>query len=88
MELSADFYEEEEKKAEDVITGNETILLVDDEAVILDVGKKMMQFLGYRVITATSGAKALEVYPEHGGKVDLVILDLIMPGMSGCEWDM
>ncbi|MBW2094584.1 MAG: response regulator [Deltaproteobacteria bacterium] len=66
-----------------LLTGKETILLVDDEEMIADVASDMLKNLGYDVLTAKSGEEAVEVYKELKSKVDLVILDLIMPGMSG-----
>jgi CheY-like chemotaxis protein len=68
---------------ETIFTGQGTILLVDDEDGILEIGKSMIEFLGYRVITAHTGAEALDLYANHKEKIDLVLLDMIMPGMSG-----
>lgn len=65
--------------------GQETVLLVDDEAIIIDVGQKMLERLGYRVLIARSGDEALEVYGKQGKEIALVILDMIMPGMGGGE---
>ncbi len=65
--------------------GPETILLVDDEAIILEVGGRMLRQLGYRVLAAESGAEALEVYRSHDRPIHLVVFDMIMPGMSGNE---
>ena len=65
--------------------GNETILLVDDEAFIRDVGENILSSFGYRVLGASSGESALEVYRRQGHEIGLVILDLIMPGMDGRE---
>jgi two-component system, cell cycle sensor histidine kinase and response regulator CckA len=67
---------------ETVISGSETILLVDDEELIIDVGKAFLEKLGYRVIVARGGAEALEMIKGQTS-IDLVILDLIMPGMDG-----
>jgi len=64
-------------------TGSETILLVDDETMIIDVGKSLLEKLGYRVIDAKSGEEALEIVRNNGSKIDLIILDMIMPGMDG-----
>jgi len=64
-------------------TGN--ILLVDDEQMIIDVGRQLLEHLGYSVLTAGSGKKAIELVSGNPEKVDLVILDLIMPGMGGGE---
>lgn len=65
--------------------GKETILMVDDEAGIVSVSKALMAHLGYRVLVATSGREALEIYRKEGRAIDLVILDMIMPGMGGGE---
>jgi len=65
--------------------GDGTILLVDDENMVIEVGRTMLEKLGYRVLVAQSGSQALEVYRAHEGDVDLVILDMIMPGMGGGE---
>ncbi len=74
---------QEETTEEGMIQGNETILLIDDEAIILDVGAAMLQKLGYLVISADSGKKAIELIRQAEGPIDLIILDLIMPEMDG-----
>ena len=61
------------------------ILLVDDEDVVLDVGSQILQELGYTVLTAGSGKEALEIYSANRDKIDIVVLDMIMPGMGGGE---
>ncbi|MBU2551740.1 MAG: PAS domain S-box protein [Proteobacteria bacterium] len=63
--------------------GDETILLADDEPAILSAAQEMLQLRGYRTILAKSGEKALELFQGHGRDIDLVILDLGMPGMGG-----
>ncbi len=63
----------------------EVILLVDDETIILDVGKDMLKTLGYKVFLAPGGNEAIEIYRENSNEIDLVILDMIMPGMGGGE---
>jgi PAS domain S-box-containing protein len=63
--------------------GTGTILLVDDERLILDVGTNMLEAIGYTVLTADSGQQALEVFEAHKETIDLVILDMIMPETSG-----
>ena len=65
------------------VRGSETILLVDDESIILDVGEKLLRKLGYTVIKADSGQAAVDIYSEKAGQIDLVILDMIMPQMGG-----
>ena len=67
------------------LPGRETILLVDDEEMIADIGQRMLEKLGYRVLLAESGSKALKVYETHREEIDLVILDMIMPAMGGSE---
>jgi CheY-like chemotaxis protein len=75
-----------EKAVEDtVLRGTETILLVDDEKIILNVSKEMLEFLGYRIYLAGSGQEAIAIYREKRNDIDLVILDMIMPGISGGE---
>ncbi|MCP4110203.1 MAG: response regulator [Desulfobacteraceae bacterium] len=77
--------ENEDKNAPELLTGKETILLVDDEYTITDVGKKMMDLLGYNVLTAANGHEAIEVYKKNQEKISLVILDMVMPDMGGGE---
>jgi PAS domain S-box-containing protein len=75
---------EQEKMANNkVIKGTEIILLVDDEQIIRDVGKAMLEKLGYQVITVDSGEGALDIVKEKGEKIDIVLLDMIMPGLDG-----
>jgi len=66
-----------------VKNGCETILLVDDEEMILDVGKALLEKLGYFVMDANNGEAAIDVVSRMGNDIDLVILDMIMPGMDG-----
>jgi DNA-binding NtrC family response regulator len=63
--------------------GSEGILLVDDEEIILEVGQAMLKTLGYRVIVAKGGRQAIEAMESMDNPIDLVVLDLIMPGMDG-----
>ncbi len=65
--------------------GRETILLVDDEEVITEVTSRLLSELGYTILTAKSGEKALAIYRQSHSDIQLVILDMIMPGMSGGE---
>jgi signal transduction histidine kinase/FixJ family two-component response regulator len=70
---------------EDVQKGQETVLFIDDEDMVLDVGSKMIKGLGYEVMTAAGGKQGLEIYEQNRDKIDLVILDMIMPDFSGKE---
>ena len=68
---------------ESIIKGTGKILLVDDEDLVLEVGKSMIKKLEYTVLTAGSGRDAIRVYRENCEEIDMVILDMIMPGMNG-----
>ena len=67
----------------ELIRGTETILLVDDEEMIIKVGKRILETLGYSVITASGGHEAVEVYRVNWQEIALVILDMIMPDLEG-----
>ena len=69
----------------DIIKGEETVLLVDDEDIIVDVSRELLETLGYNVHVARSGKEAIEIYKEKETEIDLVILDMIMPGIGGSE---
>ncbi|MFO7760217.1 MAG: response regulator [Desulfobia sp.] len=69
----------------DIEKGSGTVLLIDDEKIILEVGEKMLTSLGYRVLKASQGKEAVEIYKENKDWIDLVILDMIMPVMNGSE---
>ena len=75
----------EEKISTDIARGEGTILLVDDEEVIIDVGSEILEVLGYKVDVARSGREAIEIYKEKQHEIDMVILDMIMPEMDGGE---
>ena len=63
----------------------ETILLVDDNEVVLEVGKELLEGLNYRVLTAIDGLEAIKVYREHQDQIDLLLLDVVMPRLGGME---
>ena len=62
-----------------------TVLLVDDEKMVLEVGKAILQRLGHEVVTAESGEEALDQFNTHRDAIGCVVLDLTMPGMDGKE---
>ena len=63
--------------------GGETVLLVDDEPAILEVASQALRHAGYQALTASCGEEALRLYRKHHGGIQLVVLDLGMPGMGG-----
>jgi len=67
----------------EIIKGTETVLLVDDEEMIIDVGRDVLEKLGYEVLIAKSGKEAIEIYRMNQKKIDMVILDMVMPEMGG-----
>jgi len=83
----------ESEREPEIVRGSETILLVDDEEMIIDVGEDMLNMMGYKVLIAKSGKEAIEIVGKvHGAKrstipsaPDLIILDMIMPDMGGGE---
>jgi signal transduction histidine kinase/CheY-like chemotaxis protein len=68
-----------------ILKGKETVLLVDDEDVIIDIGQEMLEELGYKVLVAGGGKEAIEIYRKNKDKIDIVILDIVMPDMIGEE---
>ena len=76
----------EEKRADEkLVRGSETVLFVDDEDLIIDVGEQILKRMGYTVFVARSGREALEIFSKKKDDIDMVILDMIMPDMSGGE---
>ena len=71
--------------SEKFIKGTGTVLLVDDEKVILEVGRELLEAIGYRVLTVDSGKEAIEVCRKNRDEIDIVLLDMIMPNMGGGE---
>jgi two-component system cell cycle sensor histidine kinase/response regulator CckA len=72
-------------REEEIQRGTETILLVDDEQTVVDVGRELLRTLGYKVLSAAGGQEALDVCQASKDEIDLVILDIIMPEMGGGE---
>jgi len=73
------------QKATETTDFNKTILWVDDEEIALDVWSLMLQKLGYAVLQARNGYEALEIFEKNKDRISLVLLDMRMPGMNGCE---
>ena len=66
-----------------LIKGSGTLLIVDDEKLVLDVGVSMLEKLGYTVLKAHNGTEAVDIFQANHDKIRMVILDIIMPDMGG-----
>jgi len=66
-------------------TATETVLLVDDEEIVIGVGRQMLARLGYSVLTAKNGLEAVDIYRDNQNTIGLVILDIVMPGLEAGE---
>jgi len=76
---------EEKEPIVSIMRGTGTILLIDDEEMIISVGQELLTELGYKVLIAHSGLEAIGIYRQKYQTIDLVIMDMIMPGMGGGE---
>ena len=65
-------------------SGNKTVLVVDDEEALRTLAAKLIEKRGYRVVTASDGAQALDIL-KGSNKIDLCVLDVVMPGLSGLQ---
>jgi len=81
--VSDDADEEATEDRKEIPRGTETLLLVEDEDLVLNVGREILMSLGYTVLPATSGEEALGIYRARGDEIGLVVMDMVMPGMDG-----
>jgi two-component system cell cycle sensor histidine kinase/response regulator CckA len=68
-----------------VASGNETILLVEDDPGVQELAKDILEMNGYAILTATNGSAALKIFAEQKDKISLVLTDVVMPEMGGPE---
>jgi len=73
------------KERRKIITGHQTIFVIDDEEGVRILVEKQLESLGYKVVLAKDGLEAVEIYKEKKDEIDLVLLDMIMPDMAGRE---
>lgn len=73
----------EQKPSDRLYSGSETILLVEDDAAVRHVSKTLLEDLGYSIMEAFDGEHAIKLYRENSNKIQLVISDMVMPGISG-----
>ncbi len=72
--------------SQDVVKGHgECILIVEDQQAILDMGKEVLASLGYKVLTARNGQQAIDMYKAHADEIKLIMMDVVMPVMSGSQ---
>jgi two-component system cell cycle sensor histidine kinase/response regulator CckA len=83
--LSRDVQPSVREQPQQVEHGTGTVLVVDDEPFMLTFAEEALQELGYEVLTAANGTRACEIYAQHAAEIDCVLLDMVMPGMSGFE---
>lgn len=71
------------KLREDIPGGTETVLIVEDEEIVRNLAAKVLERIGYRVFSAAGGQEALDLSENYPGTIDLVVTDVVMPGMNG-----
>jgi two-component system cell cycle sensor histidine kinase/response regulator CckA len=77
--------DEEAIGATEIPRGEETVLIIDDEATLLDLTRETLESLGYKVITAEGARAGIDIFRSRHPEIDLVILDMLMPDMTGTE---
>ena len=85
LPVKVDNPEDNEREKSIIMNGTETILIIDDEEMVLDVGSAMLTKMGYKVLIAESGKEAIGIFEKESQTIDLVILDMMMPQMTGKE---
>jgi CheY-like chemotaxis protein len=76
---------EKDDRPQDMRGGSETVLLVEDEDIVRNLCVRILERLGYKVLQARNGAEAIALAQEFGDRIDLLLTDVVMPGMNGAE---
>ena len=76
---------EKQMLSDGLFEGKGTVLLVDDEEIVLESGREMLEYLGYVVLLAENGKQAVELYRKNQDRIDMILLDMVMPVMGGGE---
>jgi two-component system, cell cycle sensor histidine kinase and response regulator CckA len=76
---------EKQMLSDGLFKGKGTVLLVDDEEIVLESGQEMLEYLGYVVLLAGNGKQAVELYKKNRDRIDMILLDMVMPVMGGGE---
>jgi signal transduction histidine kinase len=82
---TGDHEQRETTQGERPLRGTETILLAEDHDGLRDTAQEMLQGLGYRVLVASDGRKAVELFKSNLGQIDLIVMDVVMPSLNGPE---
>src|SRR5580704_9321910 len=77
--------QETQANSQNIPRGTETILLVEDEQGVRDLAREYLEISGYKVLVAENGPAAVKLVSDHKGAIDLVMTDVVMPGLSGSE---
>lgn len=85
LPLVSDDKSSDNGKTPEIQSGSGVILLVDDESVVRDTACEILKTLGYEVIMASDGEEALSLYKKNRGRISVVLMDMVMPGISGWE---
>ncbi|MBB6482151.1 response regulator [Spirochaeta isovalerica] len=85
LDRDSDYFMEIQKNVEDMTARNSTILIVDDEMMLRNMLEDILISDNHSIISCASGEEALETYKENKNRIDLVILDMVMPGLDGFE---
>ncbi len=85
LPLVSEWIKAEKAPSQEVVGGSETILIAEDEAALRDITAHILKTLGYKVFSASDGVEAVALFKENAQEIDIVVLDVAMPGMNGRE---